>query len=484
MRLSRQQTNELEDQALLAFKGRLEPLVHGFRVMRENGQAAAVYWSDNYAGNDVEIAICDSRLTDSYNLKTIRRWIERERVASGRDCNIHKHGSDWPIIGLNYADALAFLSRCRQVRTGALPQQVLNELNSFHAAAGESSDESLHLILASLRPTTRREVIDLVKAAGVDVSPWYVKQDGSPVSAPRSNPAYCFNWAFGGNGETTVACLWHASLDTKYGKIVFEENVRELAERLKAISDADGESQDIKSRARKQARSAGALDQAFAQAWEEKKPIRVIVNEGLRRSADTLGRESSQVELRKLDTANWYVQDYDHATGRVRLERHTEGVLENSPSPAEATPEASKPKAELSAPRFVDQYTIEDAAPERQETTRYDYVRSRSVRDAALHRAQGICEFCGEKGFITRNGTVFLETHHVVPLSEGGVDHESNVAALCPNDHSEAHYGERAVGIRQQLQSKLAKLYISMAGEETEGGAIVSTILKPDSALR
>jgi 5-methylcytosine-specific restriction protein A len=56
-------------------------------------------------------------------------------------------------------------------------------------------------------------------------------------------------------------------------------------------------------------------------------------------------------------------------------------------------------------------------------------------------------------------GGVYLETHHVVPLSEKGVDHERNVVALCPNDHREAHHGERRNAIRTQLLAMLAEVY-------------------------
>jgi 5-methylcytosine-specific restriction protein A len=56
-------------------------------------------------------------------------------------------------------------------------------------------------------------------------------------------------------------------------------------------------------------------------------------------------------------------------------------------------------------------------------------------------------------------GEIYLETHHVVPLSEKGADHERNVAALCPNDHREAHHGERREAIRSLLLAMLAEVY-------------------------
>lgn len=54
---------------------------------------------------------------------------------------------------------------------------------------------------------------------------------------------------------------------------------------------------------------------------------------------------------------------------------------------------------------------------------------------------------------------IYLETHHVQPLSEGGTDSEDNVAALCPNDHRKAHYSAEAAEIREHLRATLAEIY-------------------------
>jgi predicted HNH restriction endonuclease len=50
---------------------------------------------------------------------------------------------------------------------------------------------------------------------------------------------------------------------------------------------------------------------------------------------------------------------------------------------------------------------------------------------------------------------MYLETHHVVPLGEGGADAEEHIAALCPNDHPEAHHGARRDEIRRALLRRL-----------------------------
>lgn len=48
-------------------------------------------------------------------------------------------------------------------------------------------------------------------------------------------------------------------------------------------------------------------------------------------------------------------------------------------------------------------------------------------------RAKGICELCGHKAPFEYNGSPYLELHHIVPASEGGMDSLDNIAAVCPN---------------------------------------------------
>lgn len=72
-----------------------------------------------------------------------------------------------------------------------------------------------------------------------------------------------------------------------------------------------------------------------------------------------------------------------------------------------------------------------------------DYRRDPDVVAEALYRAEGFCEKCKEKApFIKRsNGEPYLEVHHIIPLSQGGLDSLENVISLCPNFHREIHFG-------------------------------------------
>ncbi|MBP7605426.1 MAG: HNH endonuclease [Giesbergeria sp.] len=71
------------------------------------------------------------------------------------------------------------------------------------------------------------------------------------------------------------------------------------------------------------------------------------------------------------------------------------------------------------------------------------FKRSPAVVAAALMRAQGVCEKCGAGAPFLRagNNEPYLEVHHKVRLTDGGIDHPDNALALCPNCHREEHFG-------------------------------------------
>jgi 5-methylcytosine-specific restriction endonuclease McrA len=80
------------------------------------------------------------------------------------------------------------------------------------------------------------------------------------------------------------------------------------------------------------------------------------------------------------------------------------------------------------------------------------------VRDAVLARAKGYCEFCGAQGFLKPDGTRYLETHHIIALASDGADRVTNVIGLCPNNHREAHFGERWQVLEEPMIAKLAAI--------------------------
>jgi hypothetical protein len=97
-------------------------------------------------------------------------------------------------------------------------------------------------------------------------------------------------------------------------------------------------------------------------------------------------------------------------------------------------------------------------APDRIMSEVWTYSRDSRVREAVLRRADGRCEFCGQLGFMKPDATRYLESHHVIALANDGEDRLTNVIALCPNDHREAHFGERRDDNEAQMILKLETL--------------------------
>jgi hypothetical protein len=90
--------------------------------------------------------------------------------------------------------------------------------------------------------------------------------------------------------------------------------------------------------------------------------------------------------------------------------------------------------------------------PKKVTTQTESYVRDPHVVSDVLDRANGTCELCNKPApFNKPTGEPFLEVHHVIALAEGGPDIVENAVALCPNCHREAHHGEYAELIKEEL---------------------------------
>jgi hypothetical protein len=110
-------------------------------------------------------------------------------------------------------------------------------------------------------------------------------------------------------------------------------------------------------------------------------------------------------------------------------------------------------------------YPLDDAIddlgsdyPERKPGVANPYKRDSRVRDAVKKRAKGRCEFCGELGFLQTNGKRYTECHHIIALANDGADRLSNVIALCPKDHREAHFGMRSAELEAAMIEKLREI--------------------------
>ena len=71
------------------------------------------------------------------------------------------------------------------------------------------------------------------------------------------------------------------------------------------------------------------------------------------------------------------------------------------------------------------------------------FKRNPYIVEYAKRKANGICCDCKQSApFISKfTNEPFLETHHIVPLAQGGADTIENTVALCPNCHRKRHHG-------------------------------------------
>jgi 5-methylcytosine-specific restriction protein A len=87
------------------------------------------------------------------------------------------------------------------------------------------------------------------------------------------------------------------------------------------------------------------------------------------------------------------------------------------------------------------------------------YERSQDVRNYVLARAGHKCEGCEAPAPFTRkDGSPYLEPHHIRRISDGGPDHPAFVIALCPNCHRRVHAGADGATYNAQLLANMPRL--------------------------
>lgn len=259
--------------------------------------------------------------------------------------------------------------------------------------------------------------MDLFERAGIDISDWANYERGA--TNPAANPKYCYEWALKQPNSVLVCNLWFGNMREING---------EIEQHLQLADSATNRETNATRRSRRT-----RLVELLAEAYKEELPIRVIILDGQTRESSQKGR--TRVTGRSLDSAVWSVVSVD--------ENSTTFIVRRGLPPLHYVDQFDLPPPH-DGPGTISSRTV---------TLR---ERSGEIRAYALRRAKGNCEFCGVRGFEFPDGRVYLETHHIVPLSQGGADSASNVAALCANHHREAHHGREAVEIARKLQAKLA----------------------------
>ena len=97
--------------------------------------------------------------------------------------------------------------------------------------------------------------------------------------------------------------------------------------------------------------------------------------------------------------------------------------------------------------------------PSKRITSSETYERDEKVVKYALFRANGVCELCDKPApFVKKDGSPFLEVHHIEYLSNGGNDSIENVSAICPNCHRKMHALELKKDIEKLKEKAKIKL--------------------------
>ncbi|KJH78554.1 MULTISPECIES: HNH endonuclease signature motif containing protein [unclassified Pseudomonas] len=111
----------------------------------------------------------------------------------------------------------------------------------------------------------------------------------------------------------------------------------------------------------------------------------------------------------------------------------------------------------------LEQKTFEKAPkgilkPKQTVSSRAAYIRDPEVRAWVRQEAKGICEGCGKPAPFEKDGTPFLEVHHVKHLAQKGSDRTSNAVALCPNCHRRCHHSNDREAFTLALYTRLKRL--------------------------
>lgn len=272
-----------------------------------------------------------------------------------------------------------------------------------------------------IKPKERARVIDLVKAAGVDVSDWS-NYDGPPAA----NPKYCYEWSFVQPGNVVVLNLWFDDIKESDGELLLRLNLRERAQTIHAAGGKDvWKRRNLK------------MDEAARCAYAEGLPVRVIVLDG--KEAESI------VSKRLLDELAWAVTAYDAETGNF--------VLTRGASPVQVE-EGIEDDTELAA--FEGEMRRIFVNHRRREAR----LRKQKIEKALkTNRGHLICEVpgCGFD-FLERYGELgrgFAHIHHVEKLSLAPtIGQEVNLkdlAVVCANCHAMIHVGGECRDLRDLI---------------------------------
>ncbi|MFK7701717.1 HNH endonuclease [Pseudomonas caspiana] len=318
--------------------------------------------------------------------------------------------------------------------------------------------------IASIRPIKKQLIIDAVAACGIDVGAWSFKRDGiTPVKTPQSNGGFCYEWSFRGVGNTIlVLCVWYEELVIVDGVVKFFGNLKKFSDDL---------IRELEKQRRNQKRTvtdprinrADHFTQTVRLAYDNETSVRVVIVRGPVRVIEDENKDNDRAIARQLDSEAWNVEFFNADSGEFVLVRsrkpgagYKDGIREAGAETrfvAGLVVDANWDERNDVVDQFVaeprDEFYVLNGEKRR---------RDPNVRRQVLARSKGLCELTGVPGFETENGGTYLETHHIVPLCEGGPDTMENMIALSAEAHRMAHYGRN----RDELRSDFIRIIQSI----------------------
>lgn len=83
-------------------------------------------------------------------------------------------------------------------------------------------------------------------------------------------------------------------------------------------------------------------------------------------------------------------------------------------------------------------------------------VRNSRISRLVKERSKYICEICGQKPFIQKNGVPYAEAHHLFELSKTRIDSPDYMICVCANCHRIIHYGNKEA-LKSAIKNKKIK---------------------------
>ena len=122
--------------------------------------------------------------------------------------------------------------------------------------------------------------------------------------------------------------------------------------------------------------------------------------------------------------------------GKVTIESSVEDYLDSFSDEVSLSLRDSREKRQL-------RLSTAKKTPETVSVQATVYRRNPDVVAEALSRANGVCEQCNNPAPFNKakDGTPYLEVHHIKQLAKGGEDTLENTIAVCPNCHRKLHFG-------------------------------------------